>query len=462
MRTPYLPGALLPKNQSGHKTVVRNHGEHIIHDSSLQTTSECVGGWYTTRDRQVAEPYISSLLNKVNGDERLVDHLHPTIVEFKRLIDTTPALRKGFDEMFEQVPNTSPYDKDPTLGPQIRDYNTMLKAFDYIITHSIPYEDHAFVGFPINAILNWPMGTEAGQTVFLDPAVNAQFKKMFDAWSEFLSSPDSREYLTTDDNGWFGPKASQHMPNFTQIFKCDPCAPYYGFKSWDDFFTRELREGVRPVEFPDRDDIINSACESAVYRIATDIKEADSFWLKGSPYSLRHMLNNDPYVDQFVGGTIYQAFLSAYKYHRWASPVNGVIDRVELIPGAYYAASPAMGFANPEGPDPVSQMLSQAYITAVATRALIWIRCNDPEVGLIGFLAVGMCEVSTCEVTVREGDMVRKGDQLGMFHFGGSTHCLLFQSGVKVIFDKQYTEADCEVPLNVAIATVEHRYSNLG
>jgi len=46
-----------------------------------------------------------------------------------------------------------------------------------------------------------------------------------------------------------------------------------------------------------------------------------------------------------------------------------------------------------------------------------------------------MAEVSTCEVTVEKGDTVKKGGQLGMFHFGGSTHVLLFRKGVNVIFE---------------------------
>ncbi|KAH7337317.1 Phophatidylserine decarboxylase-domain-containing protein [Rhizoctonia solani] len=430
----------------GHRS--RRHGQ------KSKPTELRVGGWLPKEPR-VVEQHVSRLLDRVERERYSIEQLHPTIIEFKHLIDTTPALRKAFNEMFEQVPTRPPYDKDPTLKSQIRDYDTMFRAFNYIITHSIPHEDHAFVGFPINAILNWPMGTDAGLAAFMKPAVNAQFKKMFDAWAEFLSSSASRQYLTTEDNGWFGPKARKHIPDFVEIYKCDPSAPYYGFKSWDNFFTREFRDGVRPVEFPNRDDVINSACESTVYRIATEVKEVDSFWLKGSPYSLRHMVNNDSYTDQFVGGTIYQAFLSAYKYHRWASPVNGVVDRIEMIPGAYYPTSPAEGFTNPDGPDPVAQMRSQAYITAVAARALIWIRCNNPLIGMIGFLAVGMCEVSTCDVTVKAGDEIKKGDQLGMFHFGGSTHCLLFRRGIKVKFGERYTTPEAEVLLNAAIGTVE-------
>jgi phosphatidylserine decarboxylase len=53
----------------------------------------------------------------------------------------------------------------------------------------------------------------------------------------------------------------------------------------------------------------------------------------------------------------------------------------------------------------------------------------------VGFLAIGMAEVSSCEVVVSEGQHVEKGDQLGMFHFGGSSHCLIFGPHVTLDFD---------------------------
>jgi phosphatidylserine decarboxylase len=46
-----------------------------------------------------------------------------------------------------------------------------------------------------------------------------------------------------------------------------------------------------------------------------------------------------------------------------------------------------------------------------------------------------MGDVSSNEITVYEGQHVEKGDQLGMFHFGGSTHVLMFRPGVNVEFD---------------------------
>lgn len=105
--------------------------------------------------------------------------------------------------------------------------------------------------------------------------------------------------------------------------------------------------------FPDDNTLVNNACKFAVYRIASDIKAPVEFWLKGEKYSLSYMLNNEKeYVDQFVSGTVYQAFLSAISYHRWHSPINGTVVRTELIPGTYYAESPATGFPNPDPAGP--------------------------------------------------------------------------------------------------------------
>ena len=330
----------------------------------------------------------------------------------------------------------------------------MLLLFNDIITEAPDFENNDLVGFPINAILDWPMGTPAGFRVFVDPRVNQQFKNMFDYWSKFLESDLSTYVLTTDDNGWFGPSASAAIPNFVETFKCDPDAPHRGFKSWDDFFTREFRPGVRPVQFPDNDAIINSACESTVYYLAHDIKLRDRFWLKEQPYSLVDMFNHDPLTEKFVGGTIYQAFLSATSYHRWHSPVNGKVAKIVHIPGTYYAESPEMGFNQPGGPDPAAPNDSQAFITSIAARALIFIEADNPKIGLMAFLAVGMAEVSTCQVTVAHGQPVKKGEQLGTFHFGGSTHCLIFRPETKVAFDPDYTKGGTKVLLSAAIATV--------
>jgi phosphatidylserine decarboxylase len=109
-------------------------------------------------------------------------------------------------------------------------------------------------------------------------------------------------------------------------------------------------------------------------------------------------MNNDPRAGQFVGGTVYQAFLSADSYHRWHAPVSGKIVSTSIVPGTYYSEPLCTGFSPDSGhpdPDPGADEASQGYISAVATRGVIFIQANNPDIGLVCLIMVGMAEVSS-------------------------------------------------------------------
>jgi phosphatidylserine decarboxylase len=162
--------------------------------------------------------------------------------------------------------------------------------------------------------------------------------------------------------------------------------------------------------------------------LAHDVKLSDEFWLKQQPYSLLRMFGDDEMAKQFVGGTVYQAFLSALSYHRWHSPVSGKILKIKNLPGTYFAASPN-GKYPPGTPDH-----SQPYLAHVAARAYAFIESDNPKIGTVGVLFIGMVEVSSCEFTVKVGQHVKKGQELGMFHYGGSTYCMVFGPRVDLEF----------------------------
>ena len=119
-----------------------------------------------------------------------------------------------------------------------------------------------------------------------------------------------------------------------------------------------------------------------------------------------------------------QAFLSALKYHRWHSPLSGTIKAAYNVDGTYYSE------VESEGMDPAGPNLSQGYIAHTAARALIFIDADDTAIGLMCFMPIGMAEVSSCKITVQKDQHVKKGDQLGYFQYGGSSHCLIFRPGV--------------------------------
>lgn len=224
-----------------------------------------------------------------------------------------------------------------------------------------------------------------------------------------------------------------------------------------DFFTRELQDGYRPVAAPEDDRIIANACESKPFAVQRNCNLRDKFWIKGQPYSIMDMLAHDPLSKQFDGATVYQAFLSALSYHRWHSPVSGTIKKAFLVDGTYFSEPNWEGFGDPSAHHEIERAgitTAQGYISSLAARAVIFIEADNPDIGLMAFIGIGMDEVSTCDITVKEGQHVRKGDETGMFHFGGSSHCLIFRKGVNVQGFPQPGQ-DHNVPVRSEVAVVQ-------
>jgi phosphatidylserine decarboxylase len=348
---------------------------------------------------------------------------HPVIREFAELIESDPIVRLYFTSMIAEVPKSSRY--------RVRHLNSieeMLSLMNAVLNYAPEFEDSAYVGCPLDAILDWCMGTRAGFAAFRNPTANAMLKKIIGVWCEYLTGEASLHVINDGPRGWKS-EAAQARVGMAE-FEYDPDDPHWGFRSWNDFFTRRFRPGARPVAAPDDDKAIASPCEARPYRIARDVKRRDDFWIKGQPYSLADMLAGDPAVDDFVGGVVYQAFLSAFNYHRWHSPVSGTILRARTIEGTYFSE------AESEGEDPIGPNNSQAYLAHVATRALIHIVADDPVIGHMVLMPIGMGEISSCVIDpkVKEGARVTKGEELGYFQYGGSTVCCVFRPGAIAAF----------------------------
>ncbi|THC89567.1 hypothetical protein EYZ11_010991 [Aspergillus tanneri] len=355
--------------------------------------------------------------------------------------------------MFEEIPTKAPYDKDPTtLKKQVRNYKTMLYLFNTLLTrvpewfvqNGVP---SGLIGFPFNIIVDWPMGTVSGRQFFLDPRVNKCLERILNKWGEYLKNRNGGNQALIIA-GWSKPEAIKQLENkanevtgiarkFDQLFEFPAGGTpqnFFNYACWDDFFTRKFKTDVRPL---DPSAVVN-ACESFPLAFDTDVSRRNTFWLKGTPYSLRDMLGAKEdgevanYVQRFVGGAVYQAFLSADSYHCWHAPVKGEVVYRTVLKGTYYAETAAAGFGGSSGPDPAGPDLSQRYITHVATRGVLIINTDVQDganIGLVAFIPVGMSEVSTCkwEDSLMVGTVVDKGDLVGAFHGGGSTHCLVFE-----------------------------------
>jgi len=410
-----------------------------------------VGKWLPS-DRNFLNSWIKMKINQANKSNL---ELSPAVNDLRDAIYADPILYMSFTSMYDQIPQG--------YNEPVKNFETMLTIMNQLLQEAPCYsvfEDQVgLVGFPINAILDWAMGTQGGYLAFTHPVVNQKLQAILTEWKNYLASSASQYVLVKGDIeqsqpdyakplGWFSPQALEAIAqmdpfrgqgnnpqdaekNFIYNYKCDPNDAHFGFASWDNFFTREFNPGIRPISPEDiSDDVIVNACESAPYNCVTDVKAKDKFWMKGQPYSISDIMANHKESSHFGdGSTVYQAFLCAKSYHQWNSPVDGTIVAIQNVPGTYYAEAPIEGY-DPAGPND-----SQGYIAEVAARALIFIQSNNDKIGLMCFVAIGMAEVSSCEITVREGQTVKKGDPIGTFHFGGSTHCLIFRPDVTIDFD---------------------------
>ncbi|KAI6034810.1 phosphatidylserine decarboxylase-like protein [Pisolithus marmoratus] len=366
--------------------------------------------------------------------------LDPIVQDFQDYIEREGVVYAAFNEMFEQAPPPQNEDQE-----KIEDYVDLMEMIDTNLTTAPSFGEGVsamVAAVPYYGIISRFCNTPAGYNAFTHPGVNHRFYTVFMAWQEYLTSAASTNVIHDGEGGWLSTAALNAMvqsaggnpeqDTFDNFFICDTSDPHFGFKSYDELFVRELKAIHRAVTYPDNNSIVNSACSSTVHKLYYDVKKTDRFWIKNTPYSLNHILGEDDYVDTFVGGTLIQAMLGSLDYHRWRSPVSGTVVKTRLISGLTHPNPPPTYYAACLDDDHVDLDVvsrSQDFVTAISTRALIFIQAEEP-VGLMCFVGVGLGEVSTCNVVVKEGQVLKKGDELGAFHFGGSTHCLIFRPGL--------------------------------
>ncbi|KAK0201285.1 Phophatidylserine decarboxylase-domain-containing protein [Desarmillaria ectypa] len=116
-----------------------------------------IGGWLP-RNHRILQHWLAKKIAQVAANPQ---PFQPVIQEFQDLIESDAEIYMAFHQTFDQVPTKPPYDNDPTGKPQVRDY--MLGLFNQILTEAPNFDESDYevglVGFPINAILDWPMGT---------------------------------------------------------------------------------------------------------------------------------------------------------------------------------------------------------------------------------------------------------------------------------------------------------------
>jgi phosphatidylserine decarboxylase len=368
---------------------------------------------YLPLDRGQIDVWHQSLKARLR-DGSAAPERSPAVGRLAKLLDTNAIVRMYVAEMIDQV---------PSAHKSIEDTERLLGALDQITVTAPAYNPDPTKrnAFPMSALFTYMMMTPAGEAAFRNAEFNNALRDILQEWCRYLDSPESADVLNEGEYGWLSEFAYQDFKLYEFIF--DRAAPHWGWTSYNDFFHREIKKDARPIAAPGDPKVIISANDGNLVTIARSVERMDEFWLKGEPYSLTDMLDRSEYTERFVGGYVFQSFLSGANYHRWHAPIDGVVKDARIVNGLMFSEAESAGF------DPEAGVLSEGYDATVNTRGLVFIESPDPKIGMVCVIPIGITEISSVTINVKKGDTLAKGDELGYFSYGGSSMCLVFQPG---------------------------------
>jgi phosphatidylserine decarboxylase len=108
------------------------------------------------------------------------------------------------------------------------------------------------------------------------------------------------------------------------------------YASFNDFFTRALRAGARPIDVADT--ALVSPVDGRVSQ-AGAIEEGHLLQAKGHGYSAEALLGSAARAEPFRGGRFATIYLAPFNYHRIHMPMAGTLREAVHVPGALYSVN---------------------------------------------------------------------------------------------------------------------------
>ena len=187
------------------------------------------------------------------------------------------------------------------------------------------------------------------------------------------------------------------------------------YKSYNDFFTRKIKDEVRKVD-KNKKNLI-SPCDSKL--TAYEVNDKSIFKIKDSYYKIEDLLKNKKLAEKYKNGLCLIFRLCVDDYHRYCYIDNGTKDKNTFIKGVLYTVRPiALENYN------IYKENSREYTTL-----------HTDNFGDVVQIEVGATIVGRIKNHHGEYNFT-KGEEKGMFEFGGSTIVLLIEKD-RVTIDKE-------------------------
>lgn len=192
----------------------------------------------------------------------------------------------------------------------------------------------------------------------------------------------------------------------------------FDYKTFNDFFYRALKPGVRPIADGERVAVFPA---DGRHLVLPDVEATPGFYVKGKAFTLKALFHDPSRVEEsellaakFAGGAAVISRLCPVDYHRFHFPVDGVLSEPRLINGYLYSVNPIalrrnLGFL----------VENKRVLTLI----------ESPTFGTVAMFEIGATNVGTIRQTFVPGRPAVKGEEKGLFAFGGSCVITVFQRG---------------------------------
>lgn len=213
--------------------------------------------------------------------------------------------------------------------------------------------------------------------------------------------------------------------NFHRLDMSEVLLPVEEFKTFNEFFYRELKPGSRPCAAPDNPKIVVSPadCRTVVF---DRIDDATKIWVKGREFSIERLLGTayPEDVKRYKNGALGIFRLAPQDYHRFHIPVDGVLGTPKTIEGEYYTVNP---------------MAIRSALDVYGENVRVLVPIDSVAHGRVMVICVGAMMVGSTVITRQAEEKVTRTEELGYFKFGGSTVLLLFEPGM-INFDSDLVD----------------------
>lgn len=205
--------------------------------------------------------------------------------------------------------------------------------------------------------------------------------------------------------------------------KLAECRKASGFTSFDEFFTRELRAGARPMPSDPR--VVVCPSDGRVDSLGP--VDGRSFHVKGRPYRVDELVGDADEARRYDGGLGCVVYLSPRDYHRVHAPVDGTIAEVRSMPGDYYPV-------NAIGVEHVPNLFVRNRRVAIAIDTPESVGIGRVTIVMVAAMVVGRITVTGIEARdvpfgvhrYAQPLAVSRGEEIGIFRLG-STAVVFFE-----------------------------------